>query len=107
MGSATFTTDGEPTYARIEGAWLTPATQQYGVIHRMAVSSQSRKTGIAKFFFQKFEQKLRETNIAAMRIDTHEDNLAMQGLLKKLGYVYCGIIYLESGSKRLAFEKIM
>ena len=42
-----------------------------------------------------------------MRIDTHEENLGMQGLLKKLGYHYCGVIYLENNDKRLAFEKLI
>ena len=42
-----------------------------------------------------------------MRIDTHEENLGMQGLLKKLGYHHCGVIYLENNDKRLAFEKLI
>ena len=41
-----------------------------------------------------------------MRIDTHEENKGMQKLISQLGYKYCGIIVLESGDKRLAFEKI-
>ena len=31
----------------------------------------------------------------------------MQHLLKQFGYVYCGIILLESGDERLAFEKVL
>jgi hypothetical protein len=41
-----------------------------------------------------------------MRIDTHEDNMGMQQLLKKLGYSYCGVIFLGNEDKRLAFEKL-
>ncbi|MDO5296769.1 MAG: hypothetical protein Q4F00_09075 [bacterium] len=42
-----------------------------------------------------------------LRIDTHGDNAAMQSLVKKLGFVYCGIIYVEQDNDpRLAYEKI-
>ena len=41
-----------------------------------------------------------------IRIDTHEDNVVMQNLLKKLGFKFCGIIHLKNGDKRLAYEKI-
>ena len=106
-GTAMFTTKTEPTYSTIDGSWLTKVDAVYGVIHRMAVSDDFRKQGIAKFIFTKSEQKLKDSNIASMRIDTHEDNSQMQGLLKKLGYVYCGVIYLENTDKRLAFEKLL
>ena len=41
-----------------------------------------------------------------LRIDTHEDNLVMQHVLEKNGFTKCGIIYLESGDPRLAYEKL-
>ena len=31
----------------------------------------------------------------------------MQRLLEKSGFKYCGIIYLEDGNERIAFEKII
>ena len=42
-----------------------------------------------------------------MRIDTHEQNHGMRTLLKTLNYNYCGVIYLENGDKRLAYEKLI
>jgi GNAT superfamily N-acetyltransferase len=107
IGTAMFTTKPEPTYEIIEGNWLTDQKAQYGVIHRMAVSNNSRNKGIAKFMFDQCEQLLKENHINSMRIDTHQDNKGMQTLLKNRGYHYCGIIYLENGDKRLAFEKII
>ena len=104
--TAMFTTKSEPTYAIIDGAWLTNENGMYGVIHRMAVVNQYRKQGIAKFIFSECEQKLKDTDLASMRIDTHEDNKGMQQLLKKLGYSYFGVIFLGNGDKRLAFEKL-
>ena len=91
----------------IEGSWITKANAKYGVIHRMAVTNEFRNKGVAKFIFEQCEQLLLKNNIDSMRIDTHQDNLAMQGLLKKLKYTYCGVIYLDDGDKRLAYEKRM
>jgi GNAT superfamily N-acetyltransferase len=109
MGIAMFSTRSEPTYNFIKGNWLTGENveyAEYGVIHRMAVSSSHRGKGVAKFIFDSCEQLLKESDVASMRIDTHEGNKIMQGLLKKLGYIYCGVIYLDNGDKRLAFEKL-
>ena len=39
-----------------------------------------------------------------MRIDTHEDNKPMQGALKKFGFRECGVIHLERGAERIAFD---
>jgi len=102
-----FTTRNELTYAVIEGNWLTNDNTTYGVIHRMAVNNEYRNTGAAKFIFHYFEQLLKAENIVSMRIDTHQDNIGMQHILTKLDYKYCGIIYLEDGNKRLAYEKII
>jgi ribosomal protein S18 acetylase RimI-like enzyme len=105
IGTAMFSTKKEPTYKSIEGQWITKSDSKYGVIHRVAISRKYRKKGVAKFIFEKCEQQLRKSEINSMRIDTHEDNIAMQRLLLKLKYLYCGIIYLENGDKRLAYEK--
>jgi hypothetical protein len=42
-----------------------------------------------------------------IRIDTHRDNKIMQHNILKEGFSYCGIIYLESGDERLAYQKIL
>lgn len=39
-----------------------------------------------------------------IRIDTHQQNGPMRQLLEKAGYAYCGIIYLENGDPRLAYQ---
>lgn len=93
-----FIIDDDPNYAVIEnGNWQND--EQYGVIHRLA--SNGKAKGIAQFCFQWcFSQ------FPNIRIDTHETNIAMQKVLKKLGYKECGIIYVSDGSPRLAFQKI-
>tara|TARA_B110000971_G_scaffold176634_1_gene182171 strand:- start:97 stop:612 length:516 start_codon:yes stop_codon:yes gene_type:complete len=107
LATAMFTRKNEPTYTSIEGHWITKADAKYGVIHRMAVGEKFRGTGIAKFIFNHCEQILKQNSVQSMRIDTHEDNHSMQALLKKLGYVFCGVIYLENNDKRLAYEKLI
>jgi GNAT superfamily N-acetyltransferase len=108
IGTTMFTTRKEPTYKEvIDGKWIINENEAYGVIHRLATSADHRKQGIAQFIFNEVHQKLKEQNIKSLKIDTHEENIGMQSLIKKLGYEYCGIIYTNYGDKRLAFEKVI
>lgn len=92
-----FSTEPDPTYAHIyEGAWRSDAP--YGVIHRIAVAEQGR--GIIDTCIR-YCFSIRPN----LRIDTHRDNLPMQKALTKRGFHYCGIIYLENGEERLAFQR--
>jgi len=107
MATSMFSTNKEPTYKIIEGNWIINEDEIYGVIHRMAIKKEFRKFGLATLLFDEFHLQLVEKNIKSLKIDTHEDNLGMQSLIKKLGYTYCGIIYTNYGDKRLAFEKVI
>tara|TARA_Y100000385_G_C12786803_1_gene505909 strand:- start:105 stop:620 length:516 start_codon:yes stop_codon:yes gene_type:complete len=107
LATAMFSTKKEPTYNQIQGDWITETDAKYGVIHRMAINKKFRGTGVAKFIFNQCEHALKQDHIQSMRIDTHEDNLSMQSLLKKLGYHFCGVIYLENNDRRLAYEKLI
>lgn len=107
VGTTMLTTNPEPTYSEIEGSWLSSENSVYGVIHRMAINANFRKSGIAQFMFNQCEQILKAQNIESMKIDTHEDNKGMRSLLRKLNYKYCGIILLEDGDKRLAYQKLI
>ena len=107
VATAMFTINKEPTYKVITGKWKVDETETYGVIHRMAIKKEFRKLGIASFMLQQFHQQLKSKNIHSLKIDTHEDNLDMQSLIKKMGYEYCGIIQTNYGAKRRAFEKVI
>jgi RimJ/RimL family protein N-acetyltransferase len=88
----------DPTYRKIyEGAWLNDLP--YSVIHRIAVKHHG--CGIVDFCFNECFKRF--PNI---KIDTHRDNIPMQKCLIRNGFKYCGIIYLESGAERIAFQKI-
>ena len=86
----------EPTYDYIDGAWLTDAP--YGVVHRMA--SYPEEHGIFSAVID-----YAAARYAHLRIDTHRDNRIMQLLIEKHGFTYCGIIWLEDGTERLAYER--
>jgi GNAT superfamily N-acetyltransferase len=107
IATAMFTINKEPTYKVIDGNWRVDERQIYGVIHRMAIKKEFRKFGLASFMFHEFHLQLLEKNIQSLKIDTHEKNIGMQSLIKKLGYQYCGVIFTAYGDKRLAFEKVI
>lgn len=87
----------DPSYNQIyNGSWLNE--KPYGVIHRVCVASHGK--GIASFCLDWCFSQCQN-----LKIDTHQDNHPMQSLLKKNGFSYCGKIYLENGSERLAFQK--
>ena len=44
------------------------------------------------------------SNIDEVRIDTHRDNKTMQHVVTKHGFKRCGIIYLENGAPRIAYQ---
>lgn len=99
LGTFCFIIGDDPTYAAIyNGEWLND--QEYGTVHRIASSGIEK--GLAEACFQWCFLKC--PNI---RVDTHRDNHAMQHIIKKLGFIYCGIIYVEDGSERLAYHKVI
>ncbi len=87
----------DPTYVKIyDGEWTN--TDDYGVIHRIAVKYHGRNIigGIYNYCSSACEN---------LKIDTHRDNKPMQRSLEKNGFVRCGIIYLESGDERIAYQR--
>lgn len=93
-----FAMETEPSYQQIfQGEWLND--EPYGVVHRIAAPLGVK--GAAGYCL---EWCFRESG-GNIRIDTHRDNLPMQRLLQKGGYTSCGIIYLEDGTERMAYQK--
>lgn len=92
-----FVIDKDPTYAFIEGKWS--SEEVYGVIHRVA-SSGKEKGILDKIVNYCY------TRCPHLRIDTHEENHIMQKAILRNGFKRCGIIYLEDGDPRIAYEKI-
>ncbi len=87
----------DPTYRTVyDGAWLNDAP--CAIIHRIAVASH-RKGVASQCFAYGFSL------CGNLKIDTHRDNIPMQRSLSKNGFVPCGIIHLENGEERIAYQK--
>ena len=93
-----FSIGEDPTYKKIyDGKWLND--EPYAVIHRIAVKKQGR--GLIDCCINNCFSVCPN-----LKIDTHRNNIPMQKALLKRGFQYCGIIYLENGDERLAYQKI-
>ncbi len=86
----------DPTYNFIQGQWLND--EPYGTVHRIA--SNNKFKGVLNCCLRFCQSKTNN-----IRIDTHKDNLIMQHLLEKNGFTKCGIIYLQNGSPRIAYQR--
>ena len=104
--------DGEPTYDVItQGEWLTGTQKtgktRYTAIHRVAIAVASRKTGVAGKIIRYAQEQAKAHGHVSLRIDTHAGNVPMRRMLEKNGFVYCGVIFLQDGAERVAYEKIL
>lgn len=98
VGVFTFFMGGDPNYVRLDqGSWHSDAP--YGTIHRVASDGSIR--GFASICFLFCLEKC-----SYLRIDTHRDNRPMQKALHKFGFRQCGIVYMEDGTERIAFDFI-
>lgn len=95
LGVFTFIVGEDPNYQTIEGEW--PDSKPYGTIHRIAAAPGAKGVAdIALDFCRKAGVNI--------RIDTHDENAPMLGWIKKRGFVYCGVIHVEDGTPRRAFQ---
>lgn len=100
IGTFAFIYGEDPTYIRIyEGRWL-DNERPYATIHRLASTKDSH--GVAAACLDWCARQ-----ISNLRADTHRDNHILQHILLKHGFTYCGIIYLQNGDERLAYQKII
>ncbi len=90
-----FQVGDDPTYANIEGSWR--SSSPYGVIHRIA--------GVGGGVFAAALEYCSGV-IGHLRIDTHADNKPMQHVVEKAGFSKRGIIYVEDGTPRIAYDRI-
>ena len=103
---------GEVTYTEIvDGAWLTASSDDesttYVAVHRVATDKYCRGRGLASQLLAEAAAIGRDAGKISLRIDTHRDNLPMQGMLSRNGLTRCGEITLLSGAKRWAYEKMI
>lgn len=87
----------EPTYAEIfEGQWLDDAP--YG--HHPPSGQCGDGAGMGQRCLDWcFSQ------CGNLRGDTHRDNWVMQQQFLKNGFVRCGLVYMEDGTERIAYQR--
>lgn len=96
QGTFAFIFGIDPTYIEIEeGAWHSDAS--YAAVHRVA--SAGKKSGVTQAAFS-----YAAAYMPYLRCDTHEKNIPMQHAMEKFGFKRCGIIHIEDGSPRIAFD---
>lgn len=87
----------DPTYGYMEnGTWR--SNDPYGTIHRIASDGSG---GIFPVCLEFCRSKIHH-----IRIDTHHDNKPMQHVVEKHGFSRRGIIYVQDGSPRIAYDLI-
>ena len=93
---------GEEAYNQIEDErWHT--SNNYVAVHRLCVIGNSRRKGIAIKLMNFAEEFALKHGISDFRIDTHEGNVRMLALLKKMGFEHVGTISYDSGLRE-AFD---
>ena len=106
VGTVAVSFSGEKNYNSIyNGEWL--SNHEYAVIHRIAIDSNYKGLELSSSIIKNIEEICLNKGVHSIKVDTHKDNLSMQKMLLKNGFQYCGIIYLEDKSERIAFEKIL
>jgi len=112
VGTVCVSFAGETTYDKVyEGDWLTVG-EPFAVVHRIAISDALKGHNHATKILDYIVELCLEKDIHSIKIDTHKKNQAMQRLLKKNGFTYCGVILLDTDSseqdtERIAFEKVI
>ena len=94
----------EPDYINIEGRWL--SDQDFVVYHRVAISEEFLAKGMAKKMIRLIEKYALSKNIYSLKADTNHDNIPMMKIFEKLGYSFCGIVYIRKSPRR-AYEKVL
>ena len=104
IGYSAVIINDEPDYVNIEGKWL--SDQDFIVYHRVAISEEFLAKGMAKKMMKLIEQYALSKNIYSLKADTNHDNIPMMKIFEKLGYTFCGIVYIRQSPRR-AYEKVL
>lgn len=95
----------DPNYSYIEGQWLNE--EPYVVIHRTCIKDTMKGKNLASEFVVLAKTICEKNQIHNIRVDTHEKNISMQKMLEKNGFIKTGIIYVEDGSPRFAYQLVL
>ena len=82
--------EGEKSYDRVDGKWLTDG--RYGVIHRLAFGKASRGKGATKAVFALIRDLCREKDAVSIRVDTGSENKLVQHIFEREGFRQVGTL---------------
>lgn len=104
-GVIAITTEQYPEY--VQAGW--DINEAAVVVHRLAVSVDFQRKGIAAALLRQAEDVARSREMRRVLADTNSHNQAMQRLLPKLGYSFSGEISLEfrPGMRFLCYERLL
>ena len=94
VGAIAIVPSPDHSYDKLDGKWLLD-TENYLVIHRVAIHSNHAGKGYATKLLTEVINYIKEhrSDIDSIRIDTHEDNKAMQHLIDKMGFTRVGTLH--------------
>lgn len=102
VGGYAFLAVGDAAYDRLGEIWKYDGA--YGVIHRLAMSSDMRGRGMSSRMLALIEEDFRRRGICVVRVDTGEANTVMRRVMNANGYESRGLHVFDWGP-RLAYEK--
>lgn len=109
VGAVSIVPAPDHSYDQMDGNWLLE-TDKYIVIHRVAIHSKHAGQGYATKLFQEIIDQVKNNHpeIQSIRIDTHEDNQAMQHLIAKMGFKRVGTLHgvYRKGEVSYVYENI-
>ncbi len=94
VGAIAIVDGPDHVYDHLDGKWICD-TDNYVVIHRVAIKSNHAGKGYATQLLQAVINDIKDNReeIDSVRIDTHEDNKAMQHLIDKMGFTKVGLLH--------------
>ncbi|MEI5989249.1 hypothetical protein A5881_000737 [Enterococcus termitis] len=100
--------DKEAPYEQITNGQWQETTGDYAVLHRVALAPSYQGKGLSLTLMNFLITAARLKEHLDIRIDTHPQNIAMQQLIKKAGFMYCGDILLPvDNGERVAYQLIV
>ena len=105
IGGINIDQNQDETYLAID--WQ-DKSNQFLVVHRLAVKAEFWKNGIGKSLMLFTENLVSEKGLNSIRLDTYSGNPKTMEFYLRLGYTKLGHIYLKEGKNEYyCFEKII
>ncbi|GKQ43236.1 N-acetyltransferase [Companilactobacillus sp. RD055328] len=111
VGTAALQQGIEENYETInEGKWDENSKPGYTVIHRIAVDPNYSGHNLSDTMIHHLLTLSRELGYTDVRIDTHFENMAMQHVIEKNGFIHRGTITMmedENSVPRIAYQMLI